>query len=883
MLWFANKIKDDFSPLPKAKKPPSMVRKSLRIAFNPEFGTAVRPIFETADVFVQIITMIFIALKMFPENHPDYLGQNGKKLTLSKLLSVTWDNLKFSKETVPQFLIFFSVIGSFIFAAIGFVLFIMTAFAHKAHAAGYYTSSAGADIAQSWIDFLFKGGDLAGAGGWPFNTAAPIAAALVSALGYYSDAILIVAAVILFYHLAAMTVETAHEGVVMGKRANQIWAPIRLVVAIGLLVPIGGGLNSGQCIVIKMTEWGSALASNVWQIFLGGFAESVAMEGAAFAPEIARNIVGNMFLSESCKAAFKLHDQGTGKRLDGGSRPLTDATASRGGARDKAPTQQTNKDIENIRKCGSVDFAAPTTSASPNGSATGSAAAANGQSCLDQLQQEAGQYAQQKSQEHISKGKGGKGDQPPTPYGGELEDFFSDYMGCLTGGLPIPSLVWAFGESAEFGWVSAGALVSAIAQAEADANNIGSMIPSTTSPECDGGGSPDMKEACEVTRKTKKQAEDVPQGGGGGGGSFGHLDACDGARAQTLQQLQGLDIMGGARDHLLERILQFIDLLAQWNCVYMSAPMAAAINPMSFQVGIQFQTGANPLAEMAHLGHANINAAYDLFDMYINMTAKEGEHIAHHGSTASGAGQMSGAVQMEADAGKAGLAAVGAILVMVIHTFFVSGIMLAYYIPMIPFMQFLFQTLSWVMGVLEGVIAVPLIALAHLTIEGPGLPGQMARQSYFFVFNIFLRPVLMVFGLVCGLLLLYIAVSYMNLFYEMAISSSGGAATSELFLSRLVWSALYVIILYICANNVFRAIGWLPEHCIKWMGAQSMAFMSTGEAREAAGPLLQGANMIKELTGEVQRGGWGAATALGGNGGWKGVQGGNKAIKPPKK
>ncbi len=71
-----------------------------------------------------------------------------------------------------------------------------------------------------------------------------------------------------------MTVETAHSGRVMGERGNQIWAPIRLVFAIGLLVPVGGGpagcngggagLNTGQLLVVTIAQWGSGLASNVW-------------------------------------------------------------------------------------------------------------------------------------------------------------------------------------------------------------------------------------------------------------------------------------------------------------------------------------------------------------------------------------------------------------------------------------------------------------------------------------------------------------------------------------------------------------------------------------------------------------------------------------------
>jgi hypothetical protein len=94
--------------------------------------------------------------------------------------------------------------------------------------------------------------------------------ALRKALGVYSNALLIVASVILLYHLLIMTSETAHSGVAGGKRANQVWAPIRLVTAIGLLVPISAstGLNSGQYIGLQVIEWGSNMATYTWNEFL---------------------------------------------------------------------------------------------------------------------------------------------------------------------------------------------------------------------------------------------------------------------------------------------------------------------------------------------------------------------------------------------------------------------------------------------------------------------------------------------------------------------------------------------------------------------------------------------------------------------------------------
>jgi hypothetical protein len=119
---------------------------------------------------------------------------------------------------------------------------------------------------SDWVK-LFRGN---GPAAWIADPSASnsISAALRVALGLYSNALLIVASIILLYHLLIMVTETAHQGVVGGKRANQIWAPIRLVIAIGLLVPLASGLNSAQYITLQAIEWGSNMATKVWDTFL---------------------------------------------------------------------------------------------------------------------------------------------------------------------------------------------------------------------------------------------------------------------------------------------------------------------------------------------------------------------------------------------------------------------------------------------------------------------------------------------------------------------------------------------------------------------------------------------------------------------------------------
>jgi hypothetical protein len=167
--------------------------------------------------------------------------------------------------------------------------------------------------------------------------------------------------------------------------------------------------------------------------------------------------------------------------------------------------------------------------------------------------------------------------------------------------------------------------------------------------------------------------------------------------------------------------------------------------------------------------------------------------------------------------------------------FFAAGFMLAFFLPLIPFYRFLFGVLSWFLSVVEAVIAVPLIALAHLTPEGEGFMGDKAKAAYYMVFNIFLKPTLMIFGLVTGYLMFLLLASMMNILYITAVAGAGGISNGHYTLARIAFSIIYVVLLYLGCNKCFQSIDWLPEYCIKWMGAQGMHHANMGDPMEIGG------------------------------------------------
>lgn len=108
--------------------------------------------------------------------------------------------------------------------------------------------------------------DFFGAASQPLGT--PVYAGLHAVLSLYSMATMVLAVVIVLYYIMTVVGEAAKSGTPFGKRFNSLWAPIRLVMALGLLVPLGSGLNSAQYITLGVAKMGSGLGTLVWTTFV---------------------------------------------------------------------------------------------------------------------------------------------------------------------------------------------------------------------------------------------------------------------------------------------------------------------------------------------------------------------------------------------------------------------------------------------------------------------------------------------------------------------------------------------------------------------------------------------------------------------------------------
>lgn len=146
------------------------------------------------------------------------------------------------------------------------------------------------------------------------------------------------------------------------------------------------------------------------------------------------------------------------------------------------------------------------------------------------------------------------------------------------------------------------------------------------------------------------------------------------------------------------------------------------------------------------------------------------------------------------------------------------GLILAFLLPLMPYFFWYAGVLGWFILVVEAVIAVPLWMFAHLTYRGEGLHGR-GFEGYALIFNILIRPALMLMGLFLGYVIYGL--------FSWSLAKSYGIVASFIlgngwFLSNLIGVVLlmcsFVVMHLVTTTQAFRLISLAPHHIVKLAG-----------------------------------------------------------------
>lgn len=854
----------------------------------------------------------FRAARLLPPGHPYLSVENAGRYGIRHVLSEARRHLVFRRENIDQIIIYYTIIAGFFLMLFQFGMISVSASMQAAHAAGitpanlvnYFTTPGPAapgpnyDIAFILLDYVFGvrgiftdvtgtptclavnlpcAGGGASMGAWP----TPWHDALHFMFRFYNTGVLAVALIVFLYLVVTTTIETAQTGTPFGYRFNRVWAPVRMIFALAMLmmVPMGTaaspqfGFNIAQIFTLHVAKWGSGLATRAWNNFnaaLTGNAATIMGTQAQLVydptPPSFNTFQEFMLMAHTCIAAEKFLN-GRDVRFyqvrqaipgDNGN-PALGIPPSPGSPEmvlimqptfTNALTISANRDI--YIRVGELN---PAYTEIPGNVAPvcgefvyrvqdlGTPGAYTLQEqyydmiydmTLDPIYINDGEYFARQVTPTTDR------DPLATPPDmGALQLDYVDYYTARvqaaiaagrTAQITAPSWV---GAVTARGWGGAGIWYNHLAEYN------GSLIAAAYS-------LPVPRLYPQVLEKVRKERSS-------------HFSDVIGMQ-RFNPTLAGGGYVDFDRSSDLYVALAIYNAQRSWEGVYERAQGNTLIDTIRALFGVQGlynymnNTTVHPFVQLIGIGRSLVESAM------VNLGVAFGSIIAGGIANVLGYAEV-GAI------GKGAASTAGQVAVLGMS----MGFVLAYVVPMLPFLYFFFAVGGWVKGIFEAMVGLPLWAMAHIRIDGDGIPGSAALNGYYLIFEILIRPLLIVFGLIAGITIFAAQVFVLHSIWMLAVTNLTGfdglaagrpAPGSDLTgslefaagsVNAFFFTIVYAIMGYMMAMSSFKLIDLIPDKILRWMGTgvQSFGEIESDPAQHLVQYGFMGANLI---SGQVNKG-----------------------------
>lgn len=920
-------------------------KKIAKFALLPEIKTRLSDLFFSGLNFVPyFMALVYQVVRLLPDNHPYLNPENIGRFGVRHVIAEAANNLVLSRKNLDQIILFVFILFGLIILIVQVALLVIWIFGGAAMAAmptsfsGFFVtpeSTAPHDLAYIFLDMVFgvegmfgscvdgnvpeKCLDIDGVPvvdsngrwilqelGWPF----PIHKALHQMFAIYSIGLLVVAAMVTLYFIVTVVAETAQTGTAFGKRFNKVWAPIRIVVAFGLLIPLNSGLNSAQYIVLYAAKYGSGFATNGWHIFsdkigdanfssngqrlisesnvpeVGGLLQFLYSVRTCYELEVLYRYNGDYDVAN----ANNFHGWLVGdpmlpepnprniKGADGNAIPYKEMIEFANGDSqviirfgphdpDQAPKEKGY--VEPV--CGELIFPLvdPRIPGSDNPPEPGPEALQryywfavweiiddvfSGRSPSPALTPYVNS-AYPKNTAHRKTQWDHRPNEllPPPEFKTALQEFYTMDLEAVLNNPAAAGLQnivgskgalqqqeedgrWDSGNTLkEKGWAGAGIWYNKIAQMN------GSMAAATRSIPMPRRY-PKVMELVMEKKKQYNQNMSINE-------RF-RPKLADG-QSVNLDNPEYMDFAGAlwvAFDYW-----QADGHTSSPHTAESGNPVIDLINHMLGTEGLfsmRKNDGVHPLAKLVGVGRSLIESSIRNFGWAT-------------GATVAGAIGI-----VSRDIGSSSIS----FMMTITQIGITAGFILFYVVPFMPFMYFFFGVSGWIKGIFEAMVGAPLWACAHIRIDGDGLPGKAAVNGYFLIFEIFLRPILIVFGLLASISIFSAMVSVLNQIWDVVTANLTGfdvRSDSSLIdkmrnpVDEFFFTIVYTAVCYMMAMSCFKMIDLVPNNILRWMN-QSLKSFNDGAEDPAQNLTSRTFSGISQTMGSVGGGLQGLMQGIGG-------------------
>lgn len=593
-------------------------------------------------------------------------------------------------------------------------------------------------------------------------------------MGVFNVAVLFLAMIFVLYTTVRGTVDSAHSGELLGKKMSEIWVPIRTVSGTALLLPLASGFSLLQMGVLWLALQGVGIADAVWNAAMDRLAANGTL-GYVSIPD-ARPLAANILRSEICMAAMNKQytDSGWSTRIEFvansipvalGSSPdrnsqqyMTESYIDRSYAW-RANDRKLNPDV-----CGSISF-----QDSPQGKDISSTLrspllAAHSQAVramIDELRPLAGQILLFKVP------PSGALDLAVTHYKVTMQEAANQAIAATPDAAKTAFIQY----SKDAGWVAAGAWWSNMTRLNDAVQNAVNALPTSRASTI---------EALEV-RETLTTYRDV----------------------MTLTEAYITDRAGAPRAEIAEEVKNIRS--ADDFFKVLSIPAMTGIDALTHRIA-----GANtsPVTQLRSIGNDIVS---------LGLVIKGAMFVAAGVLGARTVDWTVGNVFSVSDA----LKTITGTVEWLTNALWVIGAMLAYYLPSIPVLVWIFGVVRFLVSVAEAVLAAPIMAAMVIHPNGDDVVGR-AGPGMMLILAMTLQPALLLFALVLAVLMTYPGAALVNnLFLQMVSGTSGNSGVG--LVGLVAWTGLYVTMMTLVMHSCFALVAAVPQNVMAFFAAQAGA------------------------------------------------------------
>jgi conjugal transfer/type IV secretion protein DotA/TraY len=288
--------------------------------------------------------------------------------------------------------------------------------------------------------------------------------------------------------------------------------------------------------------------------------------------------------------------------------------------------------------------------------------------------------------------------------------------------------------------------------------------------------------------------------------------------------------------------------------------------PRLWSMTTALDSNGDPIGQLANYGHMMINTSAGI--IVTSFLLKAG-------------GDQAGAIPGISWFGGAFVESVISSLVMLvmflIGPLMLAGGFLAYYLPAIPFIFWMFGVIGWMIMICESLVAAPIWAGAHALPEGEGMSGRYAVQGYQMLTNVLFRPILLLLGLVMSMQVLqficFLAIEGFKVVNH-SITGTGAQAFSfgvSQYFAIVFMNMVLVGLILSLSHKSYEMIFETADNVMRWVGFGSRP-LGEAQGEQATSRVYGGAAIYSRdaagaaaAKGNGQPGGGGNYAPIGGH------------------